>query len=68
MDRDKKNRSGSLSNEDNKSGQKQSRKRSELPGAPAKTNRQTGGSARNQKDESVRGSRQNTTKKQSNSI
>ena len=66
MDKDKKNRSGSQSNEGkSNSGD---RGRTELPGAPAKSNRQTGDSKRREKDDSSRGAERNTTKKQQNSI
>lgn len=66
MDKDKKNRSGSLSNEGNsKPGD---RGRTDLPGSPATSNRQTGDSKRREKDDSSRGAERNTTKKQGNSI
>lgn len=68
MDKDKKNRSGSLSNESGKAGNTGDRKRNSLPGAPAKSNRQTGGSKRNERDDSSRGADRNTTKKGPNNI
>ena len=67
MDKAKKNRSGSMSNADSKNESGPDRKRNELPGSPAKSNRQTGGSRRNEKDDS-NGSEKNTTKRQGNSI
>jgi len=68
MDKEKKNRSGSMSNDSK--GQKTSgnRGRTELPGAPAKSNRQTGGNNRKERDDSSGGAERNTTKKGSNSI
>ena len=68
MDKDKKNRSGSMSNEDNKQDQKVSKGKSSQPGGPAKSNRQTGGNKRHERDDSNRGAESNTTKKQQNSI
>jgi hypothetical protein len=67
MDKDKKNRNGSMSNKG--AGENAGEKgRTHLPGAPAKSNRQTGGSNRNERDDSSRGAEKNTTKKGPNSI
>ena len=66
MDKDKKNRSGSLSNKG--SNEREERGRTELPGAPAKSNRQTGGGKRQERDDSSRGAEDYTTKKGPNSI
>ncbi len=63
MDKDKKHRSGSVSNQASKESSKD-RGRKNLPGAPSKSNRQTGG---HKKDDSG-GSKTNSTKKGSNSI
>ena len=68
MDKDKKNRSGSMSNEENKQDQKVSKGKSAQPGGPEKSNRQTGGSKRRERDDSNGGAETNTTKKQQNSI
>lgn len=65
MDKDKKNRSGSQSNNGSSDGSKGDRKRTSLPGAPSKSNRQTGD---HEKDDSSRGAERNTTKKGANSI
>lgn len=67
MDKEKKNRNGSISNKNPKK-QNTGKGRTELPGAPAKSNRQTGGSKRHEKDDSSRGAEKNTTKKGPNSI
>ena len=67
MEKDKKNRSGSMSNKGN-GGNGKDRGREELPGSPAKSNRQTGGSDRRERDDSTRGAEKNTTKKGPNSI
>ena len=67
MDKEKKNRSGSMSNKGT-SGNTGEKGRTDLPGAPAKSNRQTGGSDRNERDDSNRGAEKNTTKKGPNSI
>lgn len=64
MNKNKKNRSGSMSNEEYREDAKNARKRTSQPGAPAKSNRQTGG---NKKDDSE-GIRKQTTKKGPNSI
>ena len=67
MDKEKKNRSGSQSGS---SSQKTSndRGRTHLPGAPSKSNRQTGGNKRQERDDSNGGPDKNTTKKGANSI
>ncbi len=68
MDKEKKNRSGSVSNRSGKNENTGDRRRTNLPGAPNKSNRQTGGSNRNERDDSSRGADKNTTKKGPNSI
>jgi hypothetical protein len=65
MDKELKNRSGSQSNGNGKAENKGDRKRTSLPGAPSKSNRQTGG---HERDDSSRGADRNTTKKGANSI
>jgi len=67
MEKEKKNRSGSVSNGSNKN-ESSERGRSNLPGSPAKSNRQTGGNKRHERDDSSRGAEKNTTKKGSNNI
>ena len=69
MDKDKKNRSGSQSN-DAPRDQKTAgdRPQSHQPGAPNKSNRQTGGSNRHERDDSSRGADRNTTKKGENAV
>lgn len=64
MDKALKNRSGSISNENRKQKGRGEARQSHQPGAPNKSNRQTGG---HEKDDS-HGAERNTTKKQSNSI
>lgn len=64
MDKNLKNRSGSLSNE-NKGTDKGERKQKSQPGAPSKSNRQTGN---HERDDSNSGADRNTTKKGANSI
>ena len=64
MDKEKKNRSGSLSNDGGKTENTGDRRKSHQPGAPAKSNRQTGN---HERDDSS-GSERNTTKKGANSI
>ena len=67
MDKEKKNRGGSQSN----TGGKQNvsdRRQTEQPGAPNKSNRQTGGNKRHERDDSNGGPDKNTTKKGANSI
>lgn len=69
MDKEKKNRSGSLSNSSKNNNQKVSNSRqSYQPGAPNKSNRQTGDNKRHERDDSSRGADKNTTKKGENSI
>jgi hypothetical protein len=68
MDKDKKNRSGSQSNDGRKTENKGDRERNSLPGAPASSNRQTGGNKRRERDDSSRGAEKNTTKKGANNI
>ena len=65
MDKEKKSRSGSISNKGGKNGKEGDKGRTSLPGAPNKSNRQTGD---HEKDDSSRGAERNTTKKGSNSI
>jgi hypothetical protein len=59
MDKEKASRSSSEQKERGQEKQK---------GAPAKSNRQTGGSKRHERDDSNGGAERNTTKKQENSI
>jgi hypothetical protein len=68
MDKEKKNRSGSQSNRNGKNENLGDRERKQLPGVPAKSNRDTGGSKRHERDDSSRGAEKNTTKKGSNNI
>ena len=68
MKKELKNRSGSQSNDGRKTENTADRKRNDLPGAPAKSNRQTGGNKRKERDDSSRGAEKNTTKKGPNSI
>jgi len=68
MDKEKKNRSGSQSNDTRKTENKGEKGRTHLPGAPAKSNRQTGGNKRHERDDSNGGPEKNTTKKGANSI
>jgi hypothetical protein len=63
MDKELKNRSGSMSGEGKSKGRGDAKQKSQ-PGAPQKSNRQTGG---HRKDES-HGAEKNTTKKGANSI
>ena len=63
MDKDKKNRSGSQSNRHGNEGDNQ-RGKTQQPGAPAKSNRQTGD---HERDDSS-GAERNTTKKGANSV
>ena len=68
MDKDKKNRSGSQSNESAKR-ETTDRGRTELKGAPSKSNRQTGGNDRRERDNSSgRGEENQDTKRGPNSI
>lgn len=64
MDKEHKNRSGSESNR-NSDNNKGERRQTSQPGAPQKSNRQTGD---HEKDDSNRGAERNTTKKGANSI
>ncbi len=68
MEKDKKNRSGSMSNAGNGTENSGDRHKNSQPGAPAKSNRQTGGNKRHERDDSNGGADRNTTKKGSNSI
>jgi hypothetical protein len=68
MDKTKKNRSGSLSNESDKNQGGGGRRRDSLQGTPARDNRQTGGSKRRERDESSRSSDRLTTKKGPNAV
>jgi len=63
MDKEKKNRSGSQSSRNDHADR--DRKQVSQPGAPQKSNRQTGD---HEKDDSTRGARRNTTKKGPNSV
>ena len=65
MDKEHKNRSGSQSNEGRKTENNGDRRQVNQPGAPNKSNRQTGD---HEKDDSNRGADRNTTKKGANSI
>lgn len=67
MDKEKRNRSGSESNGGNKQNVSE-RRQTEQPGAPNKSNRQTGGNKRHERDDSNGGPDKNTTKKGANSI
>ena len=64
MDKDKKNRSGSQSNRHDKNENISDRGKTQQPGAPAKSNRQTGN---HERDDSS-GAERNTTKKGANSV
>jgi hypothetical protein len=68
MDKDKKNRSGSQSNDSGQPQKAGNRPQSNQPGAPNKSNRQTGGSNRQERDDSSRGADRNTTKKGENAV
>jgi len=65
MDKAYKNRSGSQSNDSNRSENKGDRKKTSQPGAPQKSNRQIGD---HERDDSNRGAERNTTKKGANNI
>ena len=67
MDKEHKNRSGSQSNRGSENESRGEQRKKEQPGAPAKSNRQTGDSKRNERDDSD-GAEENTTKKGANSI
>ena len=68
MDKNKKNRSGSQSNDSGQPQKAGDRRQSTQPGAPSKSNRQTGGSDRHERDDSSRGADRNTTKKGENAV
>ena len=68
MDKEKKNRSGSQSNDGRKTENVSNQRQTEQPGAPNKSNRQTGDSKRRERDDSSRGADQNTTKKGENAV
>ena len=68
MDKTKKNRSGSLSNESQKSQGGGGRGKEGQQGSPVSSNRQTGGSQRNERDDSSRGADRNTTKRGENAV
>jgi hypothetical protein len=69
MDKTQKNRSGSQSNGNPRKNEvANDRGRTHQPGAPEKSNRQTGGSKRQERDDSNGGAERNTTKKGPNSI
>ena len=65
MDKEHKNRSGSESNRNSDTTNRGERKQTSQPGAPNKSNRQTGD---HEKDDSSHGAERNTTKKGANSI
>jgi len=67
MDKDKNSRNGKK-DENKKQQTSGDRGRTELPGAPSKSNRQTGGNKRHERDDSNGGSDRNTTKKGANAI
>ena len=66
MDKEKKNRSGSQSNRSGKSETERSKRQTTQPGAPKRSNRQTGDHERD--DSTPRGADRNTTKKGGNSV
>jgi hypothetical protein len=68
MNNQKKKRTGSQSNGNGKNENMGDRGRKHLPGAPASSNRNTGGSKRHERDESNGGSERISTKKGPNSI
>ncbi|HYO20857.1 MAG TPA: hypothetical protein VER36_00540 [Flavisolibacter sp.] len=68
MDKDKKNRSGSQSGKGGNKENVSDRRQTSQPGAPSKSNRQTGGNKRHERDDSNGGPDKNTTKKGANSI
>jgi hypothetical protein len=68
MDKENRNSSGNESHGNSKSKTVGNRGRDHLQGAPAKSNRQTGGSKRHERDDSSKGAEKNTTKKGPNSI
>ena len=68
MEQEKKNRSGSQSNDGRKTENVGNRRQNEQPGAPNRSNRQTGGSKKHERDDSNSGADRNTTKKGPNII
>ncbi len=60
MDKENKNRSGSQSNRNSDESRKGERRQTSQPGAPSKSNRQTGD---HEKDDPSRGAERNTTKR-----
>jgi hypothetical protein len=64
MKKDKKNRSGSISGGGTKTNNKGDRHQTSQPGAPNKSNRQTGGHRKDDSD----GAEKNTTKKGPNAV
>ena len=65
MDKEQKNRSGSQSNRNSNTDNKGERRQTSQPGAPNRSNRQTGD---HEKDDSSRGADRNITKKGANAI
>lgn len=65
MNKEHKNRSGSESNRNSDTQNRGEKKQTSQPGAPQKSNRQTGD---HEKDDSNHGADRNTTKKGANSI
>lgn len=65
MDSEQKNRSGSQSNRNGNTESRGEKKQTSQPGAPAKSNRQTGD---HERDDSSRGAERSTTKKGAISI
>lgn len=65
MDKENKNRSGSQSNRNSNTEGRGDKQQTSQPGAPGKSNRQTGG---HEKDDSSRGAERNTTKKGENAV
>jgi hypothetical protein len=68
MDKEKKSRSGSQSNRNEKNENVGDRGRKQVPGTPVSSNRTTGGNKRQKRDHSFRGAERNTTKRGSNSV
>ncbi|HEX8316192.1 MAG TPA: hypothetical protein VF609_14420, partial [Flavisolibacter sp.] len=68
MSKDKKGRSGSQSGSGGKKENVSDRRQTEQPGAPNKSNRQTGGNRRHERDDSNGGPDKNTTKKGANAV
>ena len=65
MSKDQKASNGRTGNGNENKGE---RKQTSQPGAPNKSNRQTGGNKRHERDDSSHGADHNTTKKGANSI